>query len=104
MFQSPEDNFAALQQIFLVGWAPVAILIMATAGFSLLYAGLVRKKNVAHTIIILNLGWTLAFLVYYIIGFPIAYYTPNPFFGIPYTFPTIPNPLPPILSPVGAYG
>ncbi len=104
MFQTPEDYFAALQQIFLVGWAPVAILIMATAGFALLYAGLVRKKNVAHTIIILNMGWTLAFLIYFLIGFPIAYYTTNPFFGFPYTLPTIPNPLPPIVSPVGAYG
>jgi len=104
MFQTEEDYFAALQEIFLVGWAPVAILIMATAGFALLYAGMVRKKNVAHTIIILNIGWTLAFLVYFLIGFPIAYYTKEPFFGWPSIIPTYPNPLPPILSGTGAYG
>ena len=104
MFQSAEEYFAALQQMFLVGWAPVAILIMATGGFALLYTGLVRKKNVAHTIIILNLGWTFAFFVYYLIGFPIAYYTTDPFIGIPFTIPTIPNPLPPSLSSIGAYG
>ncbi|MEX2729734.1 MAG: ammonium transporter, partial [Candidatus Sigynarchaeum springense] len=104
MFQTEEDYFAALQEIFLVGWAPVAILIMATAGFALLYAGMVRKKNVAHTIIILNIGWTLAFLVYFLIGFPIAYYTRESFIGWPSIIPTYPNPLPPILSGTGAYG
>ena len=64
-----EGLFASIQQTFAVGWAPVVILIMATAGFALLYAGLVRKKNVAHTIIMLNIGWTLAFLLYFLIGF-----------------------------------
>jgi Amt family ammonium transporter len=90
--------------VFVVGWAPVAILIMATAGFALLYAGLVRKKNVAHTIIMLNIGWTLAFLLYYIVGFPFAYYTKEPVFGLPQWIPTIANPLPAALSSTGAYG
>lgn len=99
-----EETFAAIQQTFLVGWAPVAILIMATAGFALFYAGMVRKKNVAHTIIILNVGWTLAFLVYYLIGFPLAYYVENGIFGLPFTVPTINNPLPPNLAESGAYG
>ena len=49
-----EDYFGAMQQAFLVGWAPVAIFIMATAGFGFLYAGMVRKKNVTHTIIMIN--------------------------------------------------
>ena len=70
-----DDTFAAIQQTFAVGWAPVAILIMATAGFALLYAGLVRKKNVAHTVIMLNIGWTLALVMYFLIGFPLAYFT-----------------------------
>jgi Amt family ammonium transporter len=100
-----DDTFAAIQQVFTVGWAPVAILIMATGGFSLLYAGLVRKKNVSHTIIVLNLAWTLAFVMYYLIGFPFSYYTPaGSLFGIPKFFPTIANPLPGILSTEGAYG
>lgn len=99
-----DENFSAIQQVFTVGWAPVAILIMATAGFALLYAGLVRKKNVAHTIVMLNIGWTLAFLVYYLIGFPFAYYTKTPVFGIPQWAPTIANPLPAALSQTGAYG
>ncbi len=99
-----DDTFAAIQQTFVVGWAPVAILIMATAGFAMLYAGLVRKKNVAHTIIMLNIGWTLAFLVYYLIGFPLAYYHTAPIFGLPSTVPTIANPLPSALSATGAYG
>lgn len=88
----------------MVGWAPVAIFIMATAGFALLYAGMVRKKNVSHTIIMLNVGWTLAFVTYYLIGFPLAYYTDAPVIGIPKIIPTIANPLPPALSETGAYG
>jgi ammonia channel protein AmtB len=48
MVTPADETFASIQQTFAVGWAPVAILIMATAGFALLYAGLVRKKNVAH--------------------------------------------------------
>jgi len=101
---STDEIFASIQQVFIVGWAPVAILIMATAGFALLYAGLVRKKNVAHTIIMLNIGWTLAFVMYYLIGFPIAYYTKEPFIGVPQWVPTIANPLPAALSATGAYG
>jgi Amt family ammonium transporter len=77
---------------------------MATAGFALLYAGMVRKKNVAHTIIMLNIGWTLAFVVYYLVGFPFSYYVANPFFGLPKFLPTIANPLPAALSATGAYG
>ena len=103
-----DQTFAAVQQLFIVGWAPVAILIMATAGFALLYAGMVRKKNVSHTIIMVNVGWTLAFVMYYLIGFPISYYTPNTgfsaVFGWPQWMPTIDNPLPLALSSVGAYG
>lgn len=99
-----DDTFAAIQQTFIVGWAPVAILIMATAGFALLYAGLVRKKNVAHTVIMLNIGWTLAFLMYFLVGFPIAYYTTNPVLGLPQIAPTVANPLPAALSSTGAYG
>jgi len=76
-----DDTFASIQQTFAVGWAPVVILIMATAGFALLYAGLVRIKNVAHTIIMLKIGWTLAFLMYFLIGFPLAYYSTNPILG-----------------------
>jgi len=99
-----DDTFAAIQQTFVVGWAPVAILIMATAGFALLYAGLVRKKNVAHTVIMLNIGWTLALLMYFLVGFPIAYYTTNPVLGLPEIIPTVANPLPSALSEAGAYG
>ena len=98
------DLFAGFQQAFLVGWAPVAIFIMATAGFALLYAGMVRKKNVSHTILTINVGWTLAFVMYYLIGFPLAYYTDAAVIGIPKFFPTIANPLPPALSVTGAYG
>jgi Amt family ammonium transporter len=98
------DLFAGFQQAFLVGWAPVAIFIMATAGFALLYAGMVRKKNVSHTIIVINVGWTLAFVMYYLIGFPLAYYSDAPIIGIPKFFPTITNPLPPALAETGAYG
>ncbi len=104
LLQEADDSFASIQQVFTVGWAPVAILIMATAGFAMFYAGLVRKKNVAHTIIILNVGWTLAFLVYFLIGFPLAYYVDNPVLGIPKWAPTIANPLPSALSEAGAYG
>lgn len=103
MTASSEETFAAIQQVFLVGWAPVAILIMATAGFALLYAGMVRKKNVAHTIIVLNIGWTLALVMYYIVGFPFAYYTKASIFGFPEYLPTIANPLPAALSTSGAY-
>jgi Amt family ammonium transporter len=98
------DLFAAFQQVFLVGWAPVAIFIMATAGFALLYAGMVRKKNVSHTILVINVGWTLAFVMYFLIGFPLAYYHDAPVFGLPKMIPTIANPLPPALSETGAYG
>jgi Amt family ammonium transporter len=98
------DLFAGFQQAFLVGWAPVAIFIMATAGFALLYAGMVRKKNVSHTIIVINVGWTLAFIMYYVIGFPLAYYVDNPIIGLPKFLPTIANPLPPALAGEGAYG
>ena len=98
------DLFAGFQQAFLVGWAPVAIFIMATAGFALLYAGMVRKKNVSHTILVINVGWTLAFVMYYLIGFPLAYYTDAPIIGIPKFLPTIANPLPPALAETGAYG
>ena len=77
---------------------------MATAGFALLYAGLVRKKNVAHTVIMLNIGWTLAFVMYFLIGFPLAYYTTNPVLGLPSVAPTVANPLPAALSSTGAYG
>jgi Amt family ammonium transporter len=98
------DLFAAFQQVFLVGWAPVAIFIMSTAGFALLYAGMVRKKNVSHTIIAINVGWTLAFVVYFLIGFPLAYYSDAPIIGWPKFLPTITNPLPPALSETGAYG
>lgn len=104
MNQEISELFAAFQQAFLVGWAPVAIFIMATAGFALLYAGMVRKKNVSHTIIVINVGWTLAFVMYFIIGFPLAYYTDAPVIGIPKFIPTIANPLPPNLAKVGAYG
>ena len=98
------DLFAGFQQAFLVGWAPVAIFIMATAGFALLYAGMVRKKNVSHTILTINVGWTLAFVMYYLIGFPLAYYTDAAVIGLPKFIPTIANPLPPALSVAGAYG
>ncbi|MBN1583209.1 MAG: ammonium transporter [Anaerolineae bacterium] len=98
------DLFAGFQQAFLVGWAPVSIFIMATAGFALLYAGMVRKKNVSHTIIVINVGWTLAFIAYFLIGFPLAYYTDAPVIGWPKFLPTIANPLPPALSEAGAYG
>ncbi len=98
------ELFGAVQQIFAVGWAPVAILIMATAGFALLYAGMVRKKNVSHTIIVLNIGWTLAFITYYLVGFPLAYYVKSPVFGLPAHLPTVANPLPAALSTTGAYG
>jgi Amt family ammonium transporter len=104
MVTPADETFAAIQQTFAVGWAPVAILIMATAGFALLYAGLVRKKNVAHTVIMLNIGWTLAFVMYFLIGFPIAYYTTNPVLGLPSVAPTVANPLPAALSSTGAYG
>jgi Amt family ammonium transporter len=104
MVTAAEETFAAIQQTFAVGWAPVVILIMATAGFALLYAGLVRKKNVAHTIIMLNIGWCLAFLMYFLIGFPLAYYSTNPVFGLPEVLPTVANPLPAALSGTGAYG
>ncbi|HNT76846.1 MAG TPA: ammonium transporter [Anaerolineae bacterium] len=103
----PEEQlelFAGFQQAFLVGWAPVSIFIMATAGFALLYAGMVRKKNVSHMIIMINVGWTLAFLMYFLIGFPLAYYTDAPVIGLPKFLPTIANPLPPALSASGAYG
>jgi Amt family ammonium transporter len=99
-----DEAWGAFQQNFFVGWAPVAIFIMATGGFALLYAGMVRKKNVTHTIIQINVGWTLAFVVYFLIGFPLAYYVTNPVFGLPQFAPTIANPLPPILSETGAYG
>ena len=98
------ELFAGFQQAFLVGWAPVSIFIMATAGFALLYAGMVRKKNVSHTILVINVGWTLAFVMYFLIGFPLAYYTDAPVFGLPKFLPTIANPLPPALSEAGAYG
>lgn len=98
------DLFAGFQQAFLVGWAPVAIFIMATAGFALLYAGMVRKKNVSHTILTINVGWTLAFVMYFLIGFPLAYYTDAPVIGLPKFLPTIANPLPPALAATGAYG
>ena len=98
------DLFAAFQQSFLVGWAPVAIFIMSTAGFALLYAGMVRKKNVSHTILVINVGWTLAFVMYYLIGFPLAYYHDAAWFGLPDMIPTITNPLPPALAETGAYG
>ncbi|MBD3351324.1 MAG: ammonium transporter [Candidatus Lokiarchaeota archaeon] len=101
---SNEELWAALQQSFLVGWAPVAIFIMATAGFALLYAGMVRKKNVSHTIIMINVGWTLAFLMYYVIGYPLAYYSTNPFIGLPQWLPTVPNPLPPGLESIEGVG
>ncbi|MFX0070531.1 MAG: ammonium transporter [Candidatus Hermodarchaeota archaeon] len=101
---SQSDYFGASQQMFLVGWAPVAIFIMATAGFGFLYAGMVRKKNVTHTIIMINVGWTLAFFMYFVIGFPLAYYSNAPILGFPKWIPTIVNPLPPILSEDGAYG
>ncbi len=101
---STDEMFASIQQVFEVGWAPVAILIMATGGFALLYAGMVRKKNVAHTIIQLNIGWTLAFVAYFLIGFPLSYYVKNPYFGLPPWLPTIANPLPAVLSTAGAYG
>jgi len=104
MNQEQLDLFAGFQQAFLVGWAPVAIFIMATAGFALLYAGMVRKKNVSHTILVINVGWTLAFLVYYLWGFPLAYYSDAPIIGWPQFLPTIANPLPPALSETGAYG
>ncbi|MBD3230312.1 MAG: hypothetical protein GF329_19190 [Candidatus Lokiarchaeota archaeon] len=99
-----EEELGALQQLFMVGWAPIAIFIMATAGFALLYAGMVRKKNVSHTIIMINVGWTLAFVVYFIIGFPLAYYSNNLILGVPQWIPTIPNPLPPALIEGGWYG
>jgi Amt family ammonium transporter len=99
-----DEAWGAFQQNFFVGWAPVAIFIMATGGFALLYAGMVRKKNVTHTIIQINVGWTLAFVVYFLIGFPLAYYVSAPVFGLPQFAPTIANPLPPILSETGAYG
>jgi Amt family ammonium transporter len=99
-----DEAWAAFQQNFFVGWAPVAIFIMATAGFALFYAGMVRKKNVTHTILQINVGWTLAFVVYFIIGFPLAYYVANPVLGLPQFVPTIANPLPPLLSETGAYG
>jgi Amt family ammonium transporter len=98
------EAWAAFQQNFFVGWAPVAIFIMATGGFALLYAGMVRKKNVTHTILQINVGWTLAFVVYFLVGFPLAYYVSNPVIGIPQWLPTISNPLPPLLSETGAYG
>jgi Amt family ammonium transporter len=99
-----DEAWAAFQQNFFVGWAPVAIFIMATGGFALLYAGMVRKKNVTHTIIQINVGWTLAFVVYFLIGFPLAYYVSAPVFGLPRFVPTLSNPLPPLLSETGAYG
>jgi Amt family ammonium transporter len=104
MVTPADETFASIQQTFAVGWAPVAILIMATAGFALLYAGLVRKKNVAHTVIMLNIGWTLAFVMYFLIGFPLAYYSTNPVIGLPQIAPTVANPLPAALSSTGAYG
>jgi Amt family ammonium transporter len=104
MMDTELDLFAGFQQAFLVGWAPVAIFIMATAGFALLYAGMVRKKNVSHTIIMINVGWTLAFVMYYLIGFPLAYYSDAAVIGIPKYLPTIANPLPPALAVSGAYG
>jgi len=99
-----DEVWAAFQQNFFVGWAPVAIFIMATAGFALFYAGMVRKKNVTHTILQINVGWTLAFVIYFLIGFPLAYYVTNPIIGLPQFAPTIANPLPPLLSETGAYG
>ena len=104
MLDQATEAWGAFQQNFFVGWAPVAIFIMATAGFALFYAGMVRKKNVTHTILQINVGWTLAFVIYFLIGFPLAYYVTNPIIGLPQFIPTIANPLPPILSETGAYG
>ncbi len=106
ILQTPTDqesNFGAFQQNFVVGWAPVAIFLMATAGFALLYAGMVRKKNGSHTILIINVGWTLAFLVYYLIGYPLAYYSDAAILGWPETMPLKNNPLPAAFTN-GMYG
>jgi hypothetical protein len=42
--------------------------------------------------------------MYYLVGFPLAYYTDAPVFGLPKYLPTIANPLPSALSTTGAYG
>ncbi len=42
--------------------------------------------------------------MYYLIGFPVAYYTEELFLGAPKWLPTIANPLPAALSATGAYG
>jgi len=58
--------------ILMLIWG-AALVFSMHAGFAFLEAGSVRKKNVVNALTKIVMDWSVSTLVYFIIGFPIAY-------------------------------
>lgn len=58
--------------VFFLVWGAVLIFSMH-AGFAFLEAGSVRKKNVVNALTKIPTDWAVSTVVYFLIGFPIAY-------------------------------
>ena len=58
--------------ILLLVWG-AALVFSMHAGFAFLEAGSVRRKNVVNALTKIVMDWSVSTLVYFVIGFPIAY-------------------------------
>ena len=58
--------------VFFLLWGAVLIFSMH-AGFAFLEAGSVRKKNIVNALTKIPTDWAVSTVVYFLIGFPIAY-------------------------------
>ena len=58
--------------IMMLVWG-AALVFSMHAGFAFLEAGSVRKKNVVNALTKIVMDWSVSTLVYFIVGFPIAY-------------------------------
>lgn len=69
------DNLTELVNagnVFFLVWGAVLIFSMH-AGFAFLEAGSVRKKNVVNALTKIPTDWAVSTVVYFLIGFPLAY-------------------------------
>jgi len=65
-------NIMASGDVLLLVWG-AALVFSMHAGFAFLEAGSVRRKNVVNALTKIVMDWSVSTLVYFLIGFPIAY-------------------------------
>ena len=65
-------DYVSAGNVFFLLWGAVLIFSMH-AGFAFLEAGSVRKKNIVNALTKIPTDWAVSTVVYFLIGFPIAY-------------------------------